>query len=82
MISKCLLLKPKRAGRKTKRNTKKWTLDRFEKWKSGEIMDLWNETVKYQNISNMDMNHHLRLSNKEGAFLWQEKEMLQKLYNP
>ena len=52
MISKCLLLKPKRAGRKTKRFTKNWTLERFEKWKRGDIMELWEETVKYQNISN------------------------------
>jgi hypothetical protein len=30
MISKCLLLKPNRAGRKTKRFNKNWTLEKFE----------------------------------------------------
>ena len=52
MITKCLLLKPNRAGRKTKRFNKNWTLERFEKWKSGEIMDLWIDTLKFQLHSN------------------------------
>ena len=43
MISKCLLLKPKRAGRKSKRSTKNWTLDRFEKWKRGDILLFFNQ---------------------------------------
>jgi hypothetical protein len=64
MISKCLLLKPKRAGRKTKRLTKKWILDRFEKWKRGEIMELWADTLKYINISNNSPESSLEMEQK------------------
>ena len=63
MISKCLLLKPKRAGKKSKRFTKNWTLDRFEKWKSGDFVDLWHETLKYQNTSNR--NHESSLESEQ-----------------
>jgi hypothetical protein len=56
-------------------------LERFEKWKRGDLLDLWAETVKYQNISHssressdLEMEHK-----KEGVYLWQEKEILQKL---
>ena len=63
MISKCLLLKPKRAGKKSKRFTKNWTLDRFEKWKSGNFVDLWHETLKYQNTSNR--NHESSLESEQ-----------------
>ena len=59
-----MLLKPKRAGRKTKRFTKNWTLDRFEKWKRGEIMDLWTETVRYQIISHSSLESSVEMEQK------------------
>ena len=61
MITKCLLLKPKRTGRKAKKFTKNWTLDRFEKWKRGEILELWNDTLKFQNVSNRNHESSLEI---------------------
>ena len=46
MLARCILANPERAGRNHWRDTEKAVLSRIRRWKEGDYIGLWSETVK------------------------------------